>query len=536
MQPMTSALASRTECVLRYVLDRWAETKPEQVFCVFEDDTEWTYRETRERTRRLGAALQAIGVAEGDHVVVWLPNGKACLEAYFALGYIGAVFVPVNVAYRGDLLAHVIDNSDARIALVHPDLVSRLDEIDTGRLETIVTVGPKAQQLKDHDALTYDELLAKAGELKELSRPIEPWDTQAVIYTSGTTGPSKGALSSYFHNYASMNSEVWHCVQDDDRYLINMPLFHIGGCFILYSMLCRGASIAMTTGFRTDVFWNEAKRTKSTVVFLLGVMASFLLKAPSQPADRDHPLKTVFIVPFNEEAMAFAERFGVTVYTIFNMTEISCPIISPPNPTEPGYCGRPRHGVTLRIVDENDIEVPPETTGQLIIRTEQPWAMNHGYYKNPEATVDAWRNGWFHTGDAFRVTEAGDFYYVDRLKDAIRRRGENISSIEVESQVNEHPAVQECAAIAVPSAYGEDDVMIVLATKEGQRIDPAELIAFLRPRMAHFMIPRYVRIVDELPKTPTTKIQKGPLRAEGITPDTWDRDKAGITVKAERLG
>ena len=532
----TGTLPPRGECVLRYVLDRWAEEKPDQVFAVFEDDESWSYAETRNRTRRLGAALQAMGVSEGDHVVVWLPNGKECLEAYFACGYIGAVFVPVNVAYRGDLLAHVIDNAGAKIALAHPDLAPRLVDIDTATLETVVTTGPDAIQVEKLDALTYDDLLSRASALKPLSREIEPWDTQAIIYTSGTTGPSKGVLSSYFHNYAGMNREVWDCVADDDRYLINMPLFHIGGCFILYSMLCRGASIAMTTGFRTDSFWDTVARTQSTVVFLLGAMATFLIKAEPRANDRDHGLKTVFIVPFNEEATGFAERFGVTVYTIFNMTELSCPIISPPNPPEPGYCGKPRDGVDLRVVDENDIEVPPGTTGQLILRSDQPWAMNHGYYKNPEATVEAWRNGWFHTGDAFRMNEAGEFTYVDRLKDAIRRRGENISSIEVESQVNAHPAVQECAAIAVPSEYGEDEVMVVLACKPRQSVDPADLIEFLRPRMAHFMIPRYIRIMDELPKTPTTKIQKGPLRADGITADTWDREAAGITVRAERLG
>ncbi len=190
----------------------------------------------------------------------------------------------------------------------------------------------------------------------------------------------------------------------------------------------------------------------------------------------------------------------------------------------------------MRVVDAKDIEVPPGNTGELIVRTDQPWAMNHGYYKNPETTAEAWRNGWFHTGDAFRMNAAGEFFYVDRIKDAIRRRGENISSIEVESQVNEHPAVQECAAIAVPSEFGEDEVMVVLAPKSGETLDPAELVAFLRTRMAHFMVPRYIRIMDALPKTPTTKIQKAPLRANGITEDTWDREAAGIRVKAERLG
>ena len=530
-----STLPSRDVCVLRYVLDRWAEEKPDQVFSIFEDDETWTYRETWERTRRLGAAFQAMGVEEGEHVVVWLPNGKECLEAYFALGYIGAVFVPVNVAYRGDLLAHVIDNSDARLAIVHRDLADRLNEVDTARLETVVTVGDTAMPVKQLDTLTYTALLEKAADLRDLSRPIEPWDTQAIIYTSGTTGPSKGVLSSYLHNYEGMNRNVWTCVSDDDRYLINMPMFHIGGCFILYSMLCRGASIAMTAGFRTEDFWPTVHRTQSTVVFLLGVMAAFLLKAAPRPDDKDHPMHTFMVVPFNEEATHLRERFGVTVHTIFNMTELSCPIFSPPNPTEPGYCGRPREGVSLRVVDENDIEVPPGTTGQLVVRTDLPWAMNHGYYKNHEATVEAWRNGWFHTGDAFRMTVDGDFFYVDRIKDAIRRRGENISSIEVESQVMEYDAVQECAAIAVPSEYGEDEVMVVLAAKSGQTVDPVALLKFLQPRMAHFMIPRYIRIMDELPKTPTTKIQKGPLREAGITADTWDREEAGIKIRAERL-
>ena len=530
-----SVLPSRDICVLRYVLDHWAQEKPDQVFSIFEDNETWTYKETRTRARQLVAALQTMGVEEGEHVVVWLPNSKECLEAYFALGYIGAVFVPVNVAYRGDLLAHVIENSDARLAIIHKNLAPRLEGVNTAALETVVTVGDTAMPVTNLNTHTYEELLAKAGDLRELTHPIEPWDTQAIIYTSGTTGPSKGVLSSYLHNYEGMNADVWTCVSKDDRYLINMPMFHIGGCFILYSMLCRGGSIAMTSGFRTEEFWPTVRRTQSTVVFLLGVMAAFLLKAEPSAEDQNHSMHTFMVVPFNEEATHLRERFGVTVHTIFNMTELSCPIFSPPNPTRPGYCGRPRPGVSLRIVDENDIEVPAGKTGQLVVRTDLPWAMNHGYYKNPAATAEAWRNGWFHTGDAFRITENGDFYYVDRIKDAIRRRGENISSIEVESQIMEYNAVQECAAIAVPSEYGEDEVMAVLAAKPGKKVDPAALLDFLQPRMAHFMIPRYIRIMDELPKTPTTKIQKAPLRAAGITPDTWDREAAGIKIRSEKL-
>jgi crotonobetaine/carnitine-CoA ligase len=204
-------------------------------------------------------------------------------------------------------------------------------------------------------------------------------------------------------------------------------------------------------------------------------------------------------------------------------------------PTLVGSCGRPRPGVEARVVDANDCEVAPGEVGELIVRTDRPWAMNHGYYKNPAATAEAWRNGWFHTGDGFRRDEAGNFFFVDRMKDAIRRRGENISSFEVEAEVCAHPAVREAAAVAVKSEVSEDEVLIAVSLAEGAALDPAELIAFLRPRMAHFMVPRFVRIIDDLPKTPTQKVQKHLIRTEGVTDATWDREKAGIVIKRERL-
>ena len=195
-----------------------------------------------------------------------------------------------------------------------------------------------------------------------------------------------------------------------------------------------------------------------------------------------------------------------------------------------------RPGIECRVVDENDCELPPGQTGELIVRADCPWTMNKGYYKNPEATARAWRNGWFHTGDGFRMDEDGNFYFVDRMKDAIRRRGENISSYEVEAEVLAHPDVNECAAIAVTSELSEDEVMVVIAPVPGAVIDHKELIHFLIPRMAHFMIPRYIRVVEELPKTPTQKVRKTELRSEGVTEDTWDREVAGVIIKREKLG
>lgn len=528
-------IPNRDECVLRYLLDRWANERPDQPHVVFADGAEWTFAELRDKVRTKAAGLRAMGIEQGEHVAVWLPNGPDALIAFYAINYIGAVFVPFNTAYRGQLLQHVIANSGARVLLVHPDLVPRLHEIDLGRVERlVVTTGievPEAPQ----PIQRFDELAGAADETLELARPIEPWDIQSIIYTSGTTGPSKGVLSSYLHMFSNAGPESWPMVNENDRYMCVAPIFHIGGMGPPFVMLARGASVAMIDNFSTEDFWAVAKATQSTVVFLLGVMATFLLKAEPRPDDRDHTVKKAFMVPLTGDAPAFTERFGVDIYTIFNMTEISSPIVSEANPTKIGTCGRVRDGVDVRLVDRNDCEVPIGEIGEMLVRTDRPWAMNSGYNANPEATAEAWRNGWFHTGDAFRRDEDGYFYFVDRVKDAIRRRGENISSFEVEADVCSHPAVREAAAVAVPSEFSEDEVMVIVAPVPGQKLEARQLAEFLIDTMPYFMVPRYIRILDELPKTPSAKVMKADLRKEGVTPDTWDREAAGLRVRREKF-
>jgi crotonobetaine/carnitine-CoA ligase len=242
------------------------------------------------------------------------------------------------------------------------------------------------------------------------------------------------------------------------------------------------------------------------------------------------------MVPLPDDAAVFAERFGVTCYTLFNMTETAIPVASGPNPRGTGTCGKLRAGAQVRLVDDHDCEVPVGTVGEMVVRTDAPWSMSHGYYKNPEATAAAWRNGWFHTGDAFRLDADGSYIFVDRIKDAIRRRGENVSSFEVEKEICAFPSVKEAAVIAVRSELTEDEVMAVVSPVPGQSVDPLGLTRFLKDRLPYFMVPRYVRVVPELPKTPTAKIQKTELRRDGITPDTWDREtEPSIVVKRERL-
>jgi crotonobetaine/carnitine-CoA ligase len=524
------------DCVLRPLLERRSAETPDRVFARFADGSTWTYRQMRDAARRAALGFQRLGVQHGDTVLSWLPNGPDVLRVWFGLNYLGAVYVPVNLAYRGRILEHVVENADARILVTHPQLVPRLASIGRARVSEVVLVGDdptgELDGLRFHDATS---LAPDGNALPPLTRDIHPWDLQTIIYTSGTTGPSKGVMSTYAHLH-SMGAVSFHFIGADDRCMVNLPLFHVGGTACVYAMLAKGGSIALVDAFDTTRFWSTVRETGTTTVVLLGVMASFLVKQPPTSQDREHSLRTAIMVPLCEDAAAFSRRFGCDIYTVFNMTEVSTPILSGKNPSPLGTCGTPRPGVEVRIVDENDCEVAPGTVGELIVRTDAPWTMNHGYFRNPEATARAWRNGWFHTGDAFRADADGHYFFVDRIKDAIRRRGENISSFEVETEVCAHPAVKEAAAVAVPSEHAEDEVLVAVSLVEGASLDPAELIRFLLPRMAHFMVPRYVRVVPELPKTPTQKVQKHLVRFEGVTADTWDRVAAGIEVKRERIG
>ncbi|MBR0934292.1 AMP-binding protein [Bradyrhizobium jicamae] len=521
-------------CVLRHVLDRNAAATPDKVFVRFDDGHEWTYAQTLATVQRAAAALQRMGVAQGDHVLTWLPNSPDALRIWFAINYIGAVYVPMNVAWRGQVLENAVRISGARLLISHVDLVDRLHDIDGCGLTELLLIGPEASSrrlsgFRHHDVAE----LAAVGQPGPLERPVMPWDNQMIIYTSGTTGPSKGVLCTYMH--CGSCALAFAPLTADDRNLVNLPLFHMSGTGAVYRMLVKGGSIALVEAFDTRSFWDTVRRTQSTYLTLLGAMVPFLLKEPPGPGDRDHTLRVVNIVPLADGFREFGDRFDVEVYTVFNMTETSWPIISERDPETLGTCGRPRPGVFARVVDENDIDVEPGKTGELVLRTDAPWAMSHGYYGNPEATARAWRNGWFHTGDAFRQNERGEFFFVDRMKDAIRRRGENISSFEVEAAINGHPDIREVAVVGVPSEFGEDEVLAVVAPVEGRSVEAACLLDWLRPRLAHFMIPRYIRIMPELPKTPTQKIQKHLLRADGVSTDTWDREAAGLRIRREKL-
>jgi crotonobetaine/carnitine-CoA ligase len=516
------------------ILRKHAERTPDKIL-LRDDHRTLSYAEVETATNCFAAALHDRGVNKGDRVLVMMPSGIDYVLLWLALMKVGGIIVPINEAYRGNVLLHQANNSEARLMVLHGSMVDRLEAVADGlmHLKSIIlsdaVEDQKARVLARWEAVDF-RLLWQGADLA-VDAGAEYWDPMAIFYTSGTTGASKGVLYSHAQAHATALPFARELSTDDVFYMHN-PMYHVALPHCFGSVLIPGGSMAVRSRFSIEAFWPDVRRFGATLTMMLGAIASFISGRPPHPRDRDHTLRKVLMVPLLSDIERFRERFGVEVMTWFNMTEVSTPLHSS------GFrlannksCGRPRPGIAARIVNEHDEPVPAGTVGELVLRADSPWEFNLGYWKNPEATVAAWRNLWLHTGDLFKQDGDGNFYFVDRLKDAIRRRGENISSYEVEVEVNAHPAVLESAAVAVPSEHGEDEIKIVASLKPGEHLAPPELLDFLQTRLPYFMIPRFIEIRNrEIEKTPTGKIRKVHLREAGVQ-NCWDREKAEYAVR-----
>jgi crotonobetaine/carnitine-CoA ligase len=539
--PPSQPFPTREESVVPELLAARATATPDKPYILFEDE-QWSYAEAARQAWRTGRALQKIGVGIGDYVSVWIPTGPDIVRAWFGANAVGGVYAPLNLAAKGSYLEHTLKVADAKVLVAHHQLAERLVGIDAPSLEQVVIVGGQPPAGLAWPAVTLDELLdGVSDERPTLARAIEPWDDLSLIYTSGTTGPSKGVRAAHaaFWNYA--NCFILPYVDDGDRYLNALPMFHTAGTGITYSMLRAGGSVALSRGFSASRFWDDVRRFEATITIAIHGMVTFMLDQPVKPDDADNPLKTVYMGPLSRHK-EFAERFGVRIYTAYGMTEVPVPITSALDPDDERSCGvnAAPDQYELRLVDDNDVEVPPNTPGELIARHVHPWTINSGYKGMPAATAEAWRNGWFHTGDQFTRDEDGNFYFLDRIKDVIRRRGENISSFEVETEVMSHPLVKEAAAVAVQNpdiaeSAGDEEVKVVVVLEEGATLDPVELTEYLAGRMPAYWVPRFIEYLPELPRTESHKLKKADMREAGITEDTWDREKAGVKLKREVL-
>lgn len=527
-----TAKPTQENAVLPFMLERNAARVPSRTCCKFADGSSWDYAETLRLTRQTAAYFASVGVQRNDLVLAWLPNGPEMLRTWFALNYIGAIFVPLNLDYRGRILEHVISETQSRVMVAHPELIDRLGDIDTSKLETVLAVDGNDGRVGDH----IDVRATQLDFASEMAAPVDVnvWDPQMVIFTSGTTGPSKGVLCPYLQ-MVTVGKGSYGYMTEDDCILIDLPMFHVGGVSPAMAAITNCATMALYDGFSTSEFWTRVKDSQATTTSgLIGSMAAFLAKAPKQSNEQDNTLRLLTCM-LNEQAIQVAERYDISLCSGFNMSELSVPLVTEVDCGIAGSCGKPRTGCECRVVDEHDYECAPGEIGELIVRTDQPWETSLGYLNRPDATAAAWRNGWFHTGDLVQKDADGNFFFVDRLKDAVRRRGENVSSLEVESEVLGYPAVAEAAVVGMASDLGDEDILVAVVAKPGENIDPRALIEYLIPLMPHYMVPRFVRILDALPKTATNKLMKYEIRDEGITSDTWDAEAAGIFLKKTRL-
>lgn len=512
-----------------------ANRYPDRDFLVFGDKA-WTYRQFDDWVNAVARGLAEQGLVKGDKLAIMLPNCPEFMALWFACARLGVVEVPVNTAYRGPLLRYILEHSDARMAVFADEFVERLqhDAVGFAKLERLV-VWPQpgaAAASSPVPVIAYGALEASTSPLPEVR--VSHRDTMAIMYSSGTTGPSKGIQLS--HNYfwwgGSMAARNSHLGEANRMYTC-LPLFHANAQLTTaMPALMAGATFILDDRFSATTFWERLAACKATSFAYVGGMLAMLMKQPPSGTDRGHQVTRVVGGGAPKELWpAFEQRFGVRIYEGYGQTENCVALASPLDAPRVGSIGLPICGYDVDLVDDNDEPVGHDKVGELVFRPQQPYIMMDGYYKMPEATLAQSQNLWFHTGDLMKKDRDGYFYFVDRKKDAIRRRGENISAFEVEMVVNSHPSVLESAAIAVASDVGEDEVMVCVVCKPGQDLAPLDLVKHCEPLMPYFAVPRYVDMRAELPKTPTHRVEKYRLRAQGITPTTWDRELSGYQIK-----
>ena len=483
---------------------------------------------------RLAAALRALGVEAGDRVATLVENSPEALLAWWGIVLAGAVAVPINTAYKGEYLRHQLSDSGAKVLLVEPSLLERADRVagEVATLAHVVVLGDAA----------WDERLAAAD--VATAPALRPSDLATFIYTGGTTGPSKGCMLSHrYHEVLSRQIGVCWRRTADDVVWTPLPLFHFNAIVTaVLGPLIYGGRAAIERRFSVSRFWPEMNRTGATVTSTLGTMAYLLAHDTDRPemprsgaAEANTSLRLIGAAPLPVEVDSILkQRFGVDTFSgAYGTTEASLvswqPMGVSNKPNAAGVINDDHFDV--RIFDDDDHELPRGTDGEIVLRPKRPHTMFEGYWGRPEATVEASRNWWYHTGDIGRIDEEGYLFFVDRKADYLRRRGENISSFEVERVLMGHGALADVAVHAVPSPMTEDDLKVTATVKEGATITEEELFRWCVDELPYFALPRYIEFRTELPRSPVGRVLKRELRDDGVTASTWDVEAAGITYE-----
>ncbi|HEX4979726.1 MAG TPA: AMP-binding protein [Acidimicrobiales bacterium] len=492
--------------------------------------SETSWRESLSNIQRAANGLLELGVEPGDRVAIMMANRPEFLWVHFAAGFIGAYSVPVNISQRGTTLAHILADSGATAVVYQGDLS---DVIGAARSSVpglrlgVVVDGAPAPGGADWD---IDRLLSGADREPDVEVAEAP-SGAAIMYTSGTTGPPKGVVPRAGRDAGSVVSVLLDAtgVREGDTIYTALPLFHGNALGVsTVGSIVRNAKLALAPRFSASRFWEECRDTGAVETNTLGGMISILLKQPPRASDREHGVRAVLSAGCPPERWReFEQRFGVEIVEWYGMVDSPGFLLNHGGPV--GSMGRPVTGIEFRVVDDEDDDVAPGEVGELVFR--HPEGQLTEYNNLPDATATAYRDGWFHSGDLASVDADGWFWFKGRKKESMRRLGENISAWEIENVVNAHPGVVESAAHAVRSDLGEDEVKIVVVPAAGSDLRPEQIVDFCVGRMAHYAVPRYVELVDEIPKTATQRVRYAELKAAGITEGTWDRIAAGHAVE-----
>lgn len=529
-------MSTISENVVGKLIQEKARLHKDRVFLSFEDE-KVTYEQLDLLSNRFANRFRDLGLQKGDKVAIMMKNHPNFLYVWFGSAKLGAVEVPINTAYKGDLLKHIINNSESKLLIIDESFLERLliMKDDLKKLKQIICFGQFDKNLLESMPVpvsSLDDLFNGSSDPPDVE--VRPKDPAGIIYTSGTTGLSKGAVCphNYFIHLAKLIVQLREAHSGDILYTF-LPLFHINAQLMtVMTAVIADARMVLSDRFRASTFWDEIREHGATQFNYLGAVMTILAKQERKPDDRDNPVRIAFGAACPPDVMEhLEERFGLICLEGFGMTEVGIVIHDDIRARRKGSCGRVLDEYyDVQLVDDEDVEVGIGEIGEIVVRPKKPYIMMTEYYNMPDKTLEVYGNLWFHTGDYAKKDEDGYFYFVDRKKDALRRRGENISSFEVEKVINTHPKVLESAVFAVPSELGEDEVKANIVLKPAEDLPPEDLIRYCNERMAYFAVPRYLEFVEELPKTPTNRLEKYRLREMGLTANTWDRVKAGVQV------
>jgi carnitine-CoA ligase len=532
------------QSTISYIFGQRLREAPEAAFVRVHED-ELTYAEVDAASRSIAAALVAAGIERSEIVAQLMPTRTEYLTTYIATSRLGIAMMPINMAFRDYMLEYVLNDAAPRLIFVTPEMLGVLAESESQfeKLESVVvhdaSEADLARAQKQFSRLRlgrWEDFLASADVDALETRgfdSVTPDDPNCVIYTSGTTGPSKGVVLQNSVTVSKALDVVRICeLRSDDVMYCPAPLFHslalIRG---FVGALLSGASVVFRERFSVTEYWKDAAALKATVGLTTNVFVGFLKNEPPTPYDRAHRLRCLYPGPTDHE---FEERFNVRVMSTYGMTEASLPIYALPDDVLPdGAVGRVGREWNVRIADTEGNELPAGSIGEILMRPLCPGMIMQRYLNKPEATLEVFRDLWFHTGDLGSVDDDGVYYFYGRSKDAIRRRGENISAWEVEKMIRQHPDIVEIAALPYPAPEGEEEVWVLAVVAEGSQLTARDLHAFASERLPSFMVPRYVELRESFPRTGIGKIAKHELRETGLGKAVFDAGEHKRRSRAE---